>query len=438
MRQRTGYNPSDTAPAKITRTEGVSGAQGVVGKRGMSHTKSDHSAAQSAAGYLYQARLALAECLRFAYDDSSVEIAIEKFDDVSFEKDGSALELLQTKHHLKKAGDLSDGSVDLWKTLRVWAQAVKSDPSLPGRTRFALITTAKAPAGSAAALLRPAGYGSPRNPEAAEAMLMKAAASSENESLKKAVSDFSGLSSAIRKELVASIEVLDVSPQISDLGQVIEDRLRMIAPRGKLALAREQLEGWWWPRVCAALQAETPGSIPIIEVEQKLDDIRDGLKRDALPFDMEHIDPSPEEMGSLDEMRFVKQLQTVGIGGLRLQYAKRDFYRASAQRSRWIRHSLLFDGEVGRFEHRLVEEWQPRFSQMCDGLLPDCGETALRTAGQQLYGWVESEARFPIRTQTARFLTVGSYHILAENIRVGWHRDFEKLHADETAEPADA
>ena len=228
----------------------------------MSQAKPVHSAAQSAAGYLYQARLALAECLRYAYDDFSVEIAIEKLDDVSFEKDGTALELLQTKHHLKKAGDLSDGSVDLWKTLRVWAQAVKADPSLPGRTRFALITTAKAPEGSAAALLRPAGAGfASRDPEAAEALLIKAAAASENESLNKAVAAFTGLSPAIRKELVSGVEVLDGTPLIADLGTSIEKRLRMIAPRGKTALAREQLEGWWWPRICLALQAEIPGTI---------------------------------------------------------------------------------------------------------------------------------------------------------------------------------
>lgn len=405
----------------------------------MSQAKSVHGAAQSAAGYLYQARLALAECLRYTYGDSSVEIAIEKLDDVSFEKDGTALELLQTKHHLKKAGDLSDGSVDLWKTLRVWAQAVKTDPSLPGRTRFALVTTAKAPGGSAAAVLRPAGAGSAaRDPEAAEALLMKAATASENEGLKKAVAAFTGLSPAIRKELVSAIEVLDGTPLIADLGAAIEERLRMIAPRGKKALAREQLEGWWWPRICAALQAETAGTIPVLEVEQKLDDIRDALKRDALPLDMEHFEPSPEELGSLDEMRFVQQLQTVGVGSVRLQYAKRDFYRASAQRSRWVRQSLLFDGEVGRFEQRLIEEWQPRFAQMCDGLTADCKDAALRAAGQQLYGWVENDARFPIRTQTVRFLTVGSYHILAEDLRVGWHRDFKMLHADEPAEPADA
>ena len=102
-------------------------------------------------------------------------------------KNGAPLELLQTKHHLKKAGDLSDGSVDLWKTLRVWAEAVSDGPSLPRRTRFVLITTAKAPDGTAAAHLRPAGAGpTARDPEVADQLLMTAADVSVNQSLQKA------------------------------------------------------------------------------------------------------------------------------------------------------------------------------------------------------------------------------------------------------------
>jgi len=46
------------------------------------------TAASSAAGYYYQARLALFESLRLAYGESSIEVAIERFDDVSFEKGG--------------------------------------------------------------------------------------------------------------------------------------------------------------------------------------------------------------------------------------------------------------------------------------------------------------------------------------------------------------
>lgn len=392
----------------------------------MSKAQATHSAAQSAAGYLYQARLALAEALRYAYVDSGTEIAVEKLDDVSFERDGSPLELLQTKHHLKKTGDLTDGSVDLWKTLRVWAKAAKTDPSLPGRTRFVLITTAQAPVDSAAWYLK-AGDAGGRDPAKAEAMLMTAAEASKNASLGKAIAAFTALTPEMRKALVAAVEIIDGAPLIASVETLIEDRMRMIAPRGKGALAREQLEGWWWPRICGALQAETPGTIPVLELEQKLDDIRDSLKRDALPFDMEYVDPPQEELDTLDEMRFVRQLQSIGISATRLQYAKRDFYRASVQRSQWARQNLLFDGEVKRFEKTLIEEWQPRFAQMCDALAEGCEDATLRDAGQKIYSWVETAARFPIRTAVSRFLNVGSYHILADDLRVGWHRNYLTL-----------
>ena len=395
----------------------------------MSEAQAVHSAAPSAAGYLYQARLALLEVLRYAYGDSDIEIAIEKLDDVSFEKDGSALELLQTKHHLTKSGDLTDRSVDLWKTLGIWAETVKADPSLPRRTRFALITTGRAPNGSASSYLRPADSNS-RDPAVAESMLVRSGNASTNKALDKAIAAFMALTPEMRKALVSVIEIIDGAPLISDMESLAEGRLRMIAPRGKAALAREQLEGWWWPRICAALQAETPGTVSVLEVEQKLDDIRESLKRDALPLDMEDADPSQEEWDMLDEMRFVRQLQCIGIGANRLQYAKRDFYRASAQRSQWARQKLLVDDEVGRFDRTLFEEWQPRFEQMRDGLSEGSQETAVREAGHKLYGWVETDARFSLRTTVSRFLNVGSYHILADDLRVGWHRDYQTLCGD--------
>ena len=395
----------------------------------MSDAQTPHSAAPSAAGYLYQARLALLEALRYVYVDSDIEIAIEKLDDVSFEKDGSALELLQTKHHLTRSGDLTDRSVDLWKTLGIWAEMVRTDPSLLGRTRFALITTARAPNGSASSYLRSADSNS-RDPSMAESMLATAGNASTNKALDKAIAAVGALTPEMRKALVGAIEVIDGAPLVGDTESFIERRLRMIASRGKATLAREQLEGWWWPRICAALQSETPETIPVMEIEQKLDDIREGLKRDSLPLDMENADPSQEELDMLNEARFVRQLRCIGIGANRLQYAKRDFYRASAQRSLWARQKLLVDDEVGRFDRTLIEEWQPRFEHMRDGLSEGSKQPAVREAGNKLYGWVETGARFPLRTTIRRFLNVGSFHILADDLRVGWHRDYESLCGD--------
>lgn len=403
----------------------------------MTETKAAHTAPQPAAGYLYQARLALAECLRFAYGDSDIEIAVERLDDVSFEKHGSPLELLQTKHHVKASGDLTDTSVDFWKTLGAWAEAAKSDPSLPGRTRLALVTTARAPNGSAASYLRPPSNRTNRDVEEAEAILLRAADASKNTSLEKAFSALAGLAPALRHKLLESIEVLDGSPLIGELDALIDKRLRMIAPRGKVTIARERLEGWWWPRICATLESDHVGTISIIEVEQKLDDIRDSLKRDELPLDMEDADLPETEVGSLERMTFVRQLHTVGIGASRLEYAMRDYYRAFTQRSRWTRLNLLIDGEVNRFEQTLVEEWEPQFNRMCESLSHDSEDSDLRRGGRELYFWVESEARFPFRTITSRFLNVGSYHMLANDLRVGWHRDYQTLLVEDESDDTD-
>ena len=396
----------------------------------MSEANPLHSAPQSAAGYLYQVRVALVGALRYAYRDSGIGIAVEKFDDVSFERDGTPLELLQTKHHLRRRGDLTDASPNMWKTLRVWAEATKSDPSLPRRTRFVLVTTAQAPAGSAASYLRPTEAGN-RDPIMADTLLLAAGEASRNKELIDSVSAYARLTPEMRKALVKAIEIIDSEPLVGNLEARINDCLRMIASSSRVALAREQLEGWWWARICSALQSDTPDTISVFDLEQKLDDIRETLKRDALPFDMEHVDPPQDELEALDEMCFVRQLRSIGISPTRMQYAKRDFYRASTQRSWWARDNLLFDGEVGRFDRTLIEEWQPRFALMCESLHESCHEVKLREAGKRLYAWVETDARLPLRTVESRFLNVGSYHILADDLRVGWHRDYRSLCGNE-------
>jgi hypothetical protein len=122
----------------------------------------------------------------------------------------------------------------------------------------------------------------------------------------------------------------------------------------------------------------------------------------------------------------------IGVGGNRIEYAKRDYYRAFTQRSKWVREHLVFDGEIAKYELTLIEEWQPRFQQMRDKIGDrEKTDEGFRQAGQELYSWVEADARFPFRTVSQRFLTVGSYHILANDLRVGWHPDYETACAAE-------
>jgi hypothetical protein len=78
-----------------------------------------HEASAPATGYLFQCRYALLAGLRATIDTPNVAISIERFDDIAFEADGEPTELIQTKHHVRQNGNLTDASADLWKTLLI-------------------------------------------------------------------------------------------------------------------------------------------------------------------------------------------------------------------------------------------------------------------------------------------------------------------------------
>jgi len=115
-------------------------------------THSDFSATDAALGYLYQVRLALLSSLQRLAKDEVFAVYLETLDDVVFEQDGSALELLQLKHHRERSANLTDASTDLWKSFRVWMEG-RANGSIPEDARLYLITTSSIGGGSSASYL---------------------------------------------------------------------------------------------------------------------------------------------------------------------------------------------------------------------------------------------------------------------------------------------
>jgi hypothetical protein len=113
----------------------------------MGEPRNPHEASASATGYLFQCRYALLAGHRASPGSPQLSTSIEKFDDVAFEANGEPTELIQTKHHVSKEGDLTDSSADLWKTLVIWLKRVAQDTDAPFRTKFVLLTTGSAPDG---------------------------------------------------------------------------------------------------------------------------------------------------------------------------------------------------------------------------------------------------------------------------------------------------
>ena len=391
---------------------------------------SDFMAGPSALGYLHQVRYALALLIQAPSAESA--ISIEKFDDVAFEQDGRPTELLQLKHHVSTRGTLTDSSSDLWKTLRAWSQAAYEGTIDLATVILSLATTSTAPTDSAAAHLRP---GTGRDEVDALSRLHQAGRASQAETVQRAYRDFCRLSLPSQEELVSRIQVLDQSPDIDRARVLLEQVLRPSTRPQFLAGLTDRLEGWWFARVIQHLQ--NPSLVPSIPqrlVLIQVRDLADQFRDDNLPIDFaSELDMDVAHLRD-DERIFVEQLRLVLVSNERIKRAISDYYRAFQQRSRWVREELLINEDLEQYETRLVREWQDLFLRMQEDL-PEGADHA--SVGRALYNQVfDLSHHLPIRPAFPDpFVMRGSFHMLANSLKVGWHPMFrERLaHALERA-----
>ncbi len=384
-----------------------------------------YSAAPPALGYIYQVRYALLEALRRLRKGQEFVVAIETLDDVVFEQDGEAPELLQTKHHVNSAADLTDSSPDLWRTLRIWCEGFGTD-SIPTGTLYILVTTAVAADGHAAHYLRP---GEDRNPDMAMERLNSTANSSTNQTNAQAYQAYRALDEAQRKTLLKNAFVVDSAPHIADLDSELNEVSFGFAQSKYLDSFLQRLEGWWYRRAIHHLTDDNATPILSEELDSETASLREQFKEESLPIDDDIMSASVDASGYQDRI-FVRQLRLIEIGNTRIFHAIRNLYRAYEQRSRWMREDLLYVGELDQYEDRLVEEWDILFQQMRDELGEDASEEAKKTSAQTLYKWVETDSHRGIRSGVIEpSIPRGTYQLLSDAQRVGWHLDFEeRLH----------
>ena len=360
------------------------------------------SAGSQALGYMFQARYALYLILT---NKEELELAVESLDDITFFKDeNNPTELLQLKHHTTQAS-LTDSSTDLWKTIRVWSTQLQENKiSLPD-TLLTLVTTAEAPANSAAFLLRPV---KARNPKLAFQKLLDVANKSDNKALTKSFEAFKALDNTQQQLLIDSIQILDGSPDIIDITPKIKEKLIAVRREHRDSVY-ERLEGWWFAEVVKHLRDDSVNFISGFEVRDKICEINDQFKPDALPIDFFDLEITAQPDISQDNRRFVAQLKEIAVHNKRIEKAILDYYKAFEQRSRWAREELLFGGEIEQYEKRLIDEWERYMLALQDEMSDsDDNELEYQKFGKKVFKWMEQEADIRIRSQvTEPYVTYG-------------------------------
>ncbi|MGW0055866.1 ABC-three component system protein [Nocardia nova] len=381
-------------------------------------------ASASALGYLYQFAKALELCIEQSMCGIDWSVAVEATDDIE-KHAGSLTELVQLKQ--RAAGTrLTDTATDLWKSLRIWCEQAANGRIDLDETNLILMTTAELPSGSAGSCLQPSSSGH-RDEDHALALLRAARAESKSKELQKAFDAFDTLETAHagnQRTLLSRVAIIGGAPRIDEIRAKLLGHAILAVGRNLAEPFLARLEGWFYDRVIQQMLSPNGAPISGAEFDQVFSDVRYQFGPNNLPIDPDitRMEPAPDE--SADKI-FVRQLELIGTGTERVRLAVRDYIRAFAQRSRWSDENLLRAGELGEYERRLVEEWEARFAEMREDLGPEATEEEMKREAKLIYRWVDREARPQIRTGLEEvFIPKGSYHMLADELKVGWHPDF--------------
>ena len=389
----------------------------------MASKANEFDATASMLGYLYQARYALylsLQKIREVQDPDECFVSIEKLDDIAFETGGSPVDILQTKYHGAE-GNLTDRSADFWKTIRVWAESITKGSLDPASMNFSLITTQSAPETGLVAALLPT---SSRDVKTVRTLLDEIAAETSNATNLPAYEAYNALLDWQKDQLISAINILCRSTSILGVSELMKKELRTTIERKHIDAFLTRLEGEWFKRFIIAMSSSDEKEVCLGEVVAIIDDLRSQFSLTNLTADYADVEPEDIDV-DCDDRVFVEQLRLIGIPNQAIRFAIVNYYRACEQRSRWSRDGLVKPGELKSYLKKLEEEWI-NYSSL---ILPDVDFTnpeQCKKSGRDVYGKCQSEGALAIRRDFNHpYVARGTFHTLADELKIGWHPSFQ-------------
>ena len=398
------------------------------------------SAKEQMLGYFYQPLYALYKLMQIDIaDEPDSFIIIENLDDIEFRSNIDALKLIQTKHHIKSQGSISDRSSDLWKTIRIWAERIVNDEVKLDNVIFSLVTTSTAFENSIASKLRVEN----RNTQEALSTIQKIAEEGyinaqkrqNNPELKKHENEdayiaFYKLDKNTQKKFISKIYICDSSSTIEYIVSNIEKKLQYACNSSDRKYFAEKLTGWWIIRVITSLLDKKQEQITKFELDDKIEEFKEEFKRGSLPIDYENeFNDISEDNLTHNEKIFIEQLKTIKVTPKTISDAICDYYRAYNQRGLWVRKSKILNSHLEEYDTRLTNEWSREFENMISNIDENCPENVQEKQGRDLYNTIGNKT-LPIceaenHKIKGHYIMRGSFHMLANKVRIGWHPNYK-------------
>jgi hypothetical protein len=361
------------------------------------------------------------QCHHLLLGPANSKVSMEYVDDIAIHGPDGTLILEQCKSALK-SNPIADGSVELWKTFATWATLCSESGVDPKTTTFRLyvctsnepgalavqLHEAKSDQQAADVLDKIAGRVTPKNAQTASSEKITQLTSYDGALIRKIICNF---------ELIVGTDPLDG----------IRTTLRATIPDDHIDDFANAALGRVSDQVAALIR---DGETPIIDSNSFVQSFQAYVRKynwiGVLPPSIEP--PTVEIVDGIVRAapRFVQQLKAIEVEHEVLLRAAADFMQSEADRTHWAAEGVIVEESISELDDHLERSYSLHRSEVADtqSHLSEAGR------GRTLYNRCSRVPGALEGRQVPTYFVPGSYNILANDLRVGWHPEFELMFED--------
>jgi len=401
-----------------------------------------HNATGPALGYYYQAMYALITLFDSKNEDAFV--CLETFDDV-YHEDGSLKNLLQLKHSINKDTVITVKSEQLWSALNVWCDHLAFNKVEDGI--FTLVTVASFDNNSPLKVLETEN----ESREILELELLKEAQrvvdareKKQNENLRvnlesglkaslpyenkcKGCEAFLRLDPKVRKTFLKNIRLNASSFSASETQKEVIHRIKVSTQSQNQEKLADSIISWWDREAVKTLTKERPPHIFFSELQEFISWKNSEFHSDCFTDDLKDLD-----LPELDPINHIqnKQLEIIEATRTQTLRSRKTEMKARIQREKWMHRNLSAISLLEKYDEKLIDEWSFIFEDTKEKSINFSTEKK-QEEGRKLLDWSHNEAHKQVAPISNNYsnpdLIRGSYQLLSQNMKVGWHCEYRAL-----------
>ena len=358
------------------------------------------------------------QCHHLLLGSSKSKVSLEYVDDIAIHEPDGTLVLEQCKSAVK-SNPLSDSSVELWKTFATWASLCHNSGINPKTTIFRLYVCTSLDPGILAIELHET-----KSEQQATNLLGKisgrVSAKNSHTAASEKITELTSYDIEMVSQIFCNFELVIATDPLDG----IRKTLGATIPNEHVDHFAHAALGMVSGHVAELIRM---GQVPIIDSESFVQKFQTYVRKynwiGVLPPSIEQ--PSKEIADGLVKAapRFVQQLKAIDVEQEVLLRAAADFIQSDADRTHWAEEGIIVKESISELDDHLERSYSLHQSEIAD-TQSHLSEAA---RGRTLYSRCSRSPGVLEGRQVPSYFVPGSYNILANGLRVGWHPNYKLM-----------